>query len=123
MKILAIPALLVLLCAPLAAQRIDNVPVPATVEQLPAATLDELARTAVATPLGGHEEKARPRLAAPRAAGDAVVADFVKVTDATAAAPPAPRGFRAAFDPLPGAQFAYDPADASGAVGPRHVVG
>lgn len=114
----ALSLVLLLLCTPLAAQRI-----PAKVEQLSPATLEELARTAVATPLGEHRELPRPALAEPRVAGDAVVADFVKITDATAAPPPAARGFRASFDPLPGAQFVYDPPDASGAVGPRHVVG
>jgi len=116
--------LLLLLCAPLAAQRLDNVPRPATVVQLASATLDELARVPVMTPLGRHNEKPRMQLAAPRAAADnAVVADFVKVVDAAAAPPPSPRGFRSAFDPFPGAKFFYDPADASGAVGPHHVVG
>jgi len=123
MRTLTSSFLLLLLCAPLAAQRLDNVPLPATVEQLAPATLDELARVPVTTPLGGHDEKPRAHLPAPRAAVDnAVVADFVKVAG-TAAAPPSPRGFRSAFDPLPGAAFVYDPADASGAVGPRHVVG
>src|SRR5207244_1321870 len=114
--------LLVLLCAPLFAQRIDDVPHAADVVEMAPATLDELARVPVMTPLGRHDEHPRPRLAQQRSNVNAVVAGFVTAPDA-APAPPVTRGFRASFDPLPGATIGYDPADAAGAVGPHHVVG
>lgn len=124
MRTLTLATLSLLLCAPLFAQGIDAVPQRADVVELAPATLDELARTAVAAPYARHDERPRPHRAAKRAASDAIVADFVTAAAATATPPPAvTRGFRASFDPLPLATTGYAPADASGAVGPHHVVG
>src|SRR3954454_1708922 len=114
---------LLLLCAPLAAQRIDDLPHAAAVVELAPATLDELARTAVAPPAGDQRERPRPARAARREATDAIVAELVPVPNAAAAPPPVTRGFRASFDPMPSATTGSEPADASGAVGPHHVVG
>ncbi|HYU23710.1 MAG TPA: hypothetical protein VEO74_00785 [Thermoanaerobaculia bacterium] len=122
MRILSCSVLLLLLCAPLFAQRIDDVPHAAEVVEMAPATLDELARVAVTQPLGGHEERRRPPLAAKSERGNAIVADFVAAA-AAASAPAVTRGFRSSFDPLPGATTGYAPADASGAVGRSHVVG
>src|SRR5438067_3345636 len=122
MRILSCSALLLFLCTPLFAQRIDDVPHAADVVEMAPATLDDLARVAVMTPPGGHDQRPRPRLAAKGVHGNAIVADFVTAA-AAAPAPPVTRGFRASFDPLPGATTGYAPADASGAVGPSHVVG
>jgi hypothetical protein len=122
MRNLICPGLLLLLCAPLFAQRIDDVPHAADVVEMAPATLDELARTVVMQPLGEHDERRRPWIAAKGAHVNAIVADFVTAPDA-AAAPLVTRGFRSSFDPLPGATIGYDPADASGAVGRDHVVG
>ena len=116
MRTLGYLFLLLLFSAPLAAQRIDVV-------ELPPATLDELARVAVAAPAGEHAERPRPALAAPRETAGAVVAAELVAIRASGAPPPITRGFRASFDPLPSATTAYYPADASGAAGPRHVVG
>jgi len=123
MRIDSRAALLLLLCTPLFGQRIDDVPHAAAVTEMTPATLDELAREAVMTPLGEHREKPRGIVAAAKGGpGEAIVADLVSATGA-AAAPPVTLGFRASFDPLPSATMVYDPADASGAVGPRHAVG
>ena len=121
MRNLTCSGLLLLLCAPLFAQRIDNI-THADFVELPSATLDELARSVVQQPLGGHDQRRRPRFVPQRAHANAIVADFVTAPDA-APAPPVTRGFRSSFDPLPGATIGYDPADAAGAVGPHHVVG
>jgi hypothetical protein len=122
MRVANVTAILVLLCAPLAAQRIGSVPTPATVVEMAPATPEELAATAVTPPFGAHEERQRPALAAPRALAPAIVADVVVADGNAIAAPPVTRGFRASFDPRPGA-VSETPADASGATGPHHVVG
>jgi len=124
MRIVAATTLLLLLCAPLAAQRIDSVPTSAHVIEMAPATLDELAATPVTTPFAWRDERPRPALAARRALAQtpAIVADVVAVAGNAIAAPPVTRGFRASFDPRPGF-FSETPADASGAVGPHHVVG
>ena len=125
MRTVAFIAILFALAAPLAAQRIDAVPHALPVDELPRATLDELARAVVTPRLGGgHDERPRPvqSLAATRAGGAPVVAEFVTAPN-VAATPVVVRGFRSSFDPLPGAAFYYYPPDASGAAGPNHVVG
>src|SRR3954447_20780753 len=96
---------LLLLCAPLAAQRIDDLPHTAAVVELAPATLDELARTAVAPPAGEHRERPRPpaggqrgRPPPARAAGrEATAAIAAELAPAVTAVPPPPvtRGFRA----------------------------
>ncbi|HEV2720174.1 MAG TPA: hypothetical protein VG323_09160 [Thermoanaerobaculia bacterium] len=115
MRLLTSATLLLLLCAPLAAQTIE------AVEMAPA-TLEQLARASVVQPPGELEKRPRPARAATRSTRAAIVADFVTVTNGIPA-PPAARGFKASFDPLPGATTGYAPPDASGAVGPHHVVG
>ena len=122
MRILACAALLLAFAAPIAAQRIDGVPYAAEVVEMAPATLDELAHAVVMAPIGEHEERPRPMRAASRAAGHAIVAELVPVGDAIAA-PPVTRGFSASFSPLISGGAGYNPADASGAAGPRHVVG
>ena len=113
---------LFLLSAPLAAQQVE-VRRPASAVELAPATLAELARVEVTPPAAWrHDELPRPRIAAQRAGGTSVVAEFVTAA-AAAAPPPVTRGFQASFDPLPNATLHYDPPDASGAVSPRHVVG
>ena len=124
MRNLTSVALLFLLGTPAFAQRIADVPHAADVVAMAPATLDELARTPVMTPIGGHDERPRPRLAAKGGVrGNAIVADFVTVAAAAVPAPPVTRGFRASYDPLPSLTTGSYPPDASGAVGPRHVVG
>jgi hypothetical protein len=116
---------LLLFALPLAAQRIDSVAHALPVEAMPPATLDELARQVVAQPLEGrHDQRPRPaqRFASKSTAQTPVVADFVTAPTA-AAVPFVARGFRSSFDPLPAATQAFYPPDASGAVGPHHVVG
>src|SRR6478672_581992 len=124
MRTLALLALLFAL--PLAAQRIDDVTRAAAVMEMAPATLDQLARAAVAPPFGAHEEKVRPAPASKRIAkNSAIVAELVPAPEAEAPAPPA-RGFRASFDTpalSPPSSGYVTPPDASGAVGPRHVVG
>jgi hypothetical protein len=122
MRNLTSVALLFLLGTPAFAQRIADVPHAADVVEMAPATLDELARTPVMRPLGGHDERPRPRLVQQRTNVNAIVADFVTAPDA-APAPPVTRGFPASFDPLPGATTGYAPPDASGAVGRSQVVG
>jgi hypothetical protein len=87
---------------------------------LPPATMEELARVAVAPVGGERRERPRPRPAVV-AAENAIAAAIVVAP--LGAPPPITRGFQAVTDPLPGAQYMFDPADASGAVGPQHVVG
>src|SRR5437899_280558 len=84
------------------------------------ATMEELARVPVGAIAGEHRERPVPRPAI------VVLENAIAATVVVApkAAPPAiTRGFQAVTDPLPGANVAFDPADASGAVGPQHVVG
>lgn len=116
-------ALLALLLAlPLSAQRIDDVPHAAATAEMAPATLAELAMVDVAPPPARHDERPRPALASKRRAATPIVAQLVPPAS-TATAPPVTKGFRASYDPLPSATIGYDPADASGAVGPHHVVG
>jgi len=115
MRVLTSAALLFLLSATLAAQQID------AVEMAPA-TLEQLARASVVQPPGELEKRPRPARAAKRSTRAAIAADFVTVANGIPA-PPLTRGFKASFDPLPGATTGYAPPDVSGAVGPRHVVG
>jgi hypothetical protein len=82
--------------------------------------MEELARVPVSAIAGEHRERPVPRPAI------VVLENAIAATVVVApkAAPPAiTRGFQAVTDPLPGATMAFDPADASGAVGPQHVVG
>src|SRR6476661_291144 len=112
MRTLALLALLFAL--PLAAQRIDDVTHAAAVMEMAPATLDQLARAAVAPPFAAHEEKVRPAPASKRIAKNAaIVAELVPAPEAEAPAPPA-RGFRASFDAQPWAIDYTTPADASG---------
>jgi hypothetical protein len=113
LKTLALLAAMVAL--PLSAQRI-------AVREMAPATLAELATATVTPPFAQHDEHPRPALASPRIAHAAVVAELVAVAQ-TAPAPPVTKGFRSSYDPLPLAPAGYDPADASGAVGPQNVVG
>ncbi|HKS23875.1 MAG TPA: hypothetical protein VJZ76_13820, partial [Thermoanaerobaculia bacterium] len=115
---------LFLLALPLAAQRIDSVAHELPVEAMPPATLDELARQVVAQPLDGRHDE-RPRRAhrfAAKSTAPAIVPELV-TAPAAVAVPFIARGFRSSFDPLPAATAYFYPPDASGAVGPHHVVG
>ena len=116
--------LAVLVALPLAAQRIDGLPHAAAVAELAPATLGELARAAVMPAGGEHDEKTRPAPAPRRTHANAIAAELVPAPEADISAPPA-RGFRASFDSpaLSPAAGYVTPPDASGAVGPRHVVG
>src|ERR1043165_4941245 len=80
MRTLSLLALLVAL--PLAAQRIDDVPHAAAVAELAPATLGELARVAVMTPGGEHDEKMRPAPAAKRTRANAIAAELVPAPEA-----------------------------------------
>jgi hypothetical protein len=111
-----------LVAFPLAAQRIDDVPHAAATAEMAPATLAELAMVDVAPPPARHDERSRPALASKRIASTPTIAQLVPPAQ-SAAAPPVTKGFRSSYDPLPQATTGYDPADASGAVGPHHVVG
>jgi hypothetical protein len=116
--------LLFLFALPLAAQRIDSVAHTLPVEAMPPARLDELAHQVVAQPLDGRHDE-RPRHAqrfAAKSTTEPIVADLVTAPTAVAV-PFVARGFRSSFDPLPAATSYFYPPDASGAVGPHHVVG
>ncbi len=115
-------ALLLLVCAPLAAQTIDGVPRAAEVVAMAPATLEELARAGVPQRKVEHRKRPRPARASSAPEGGAIIADLVTVTNGVTA-PPATRGFRSSFDPLPNASIAFAPPDVSGAVGPHHVIG
>ena len=88
---------------------------------LPPATMEELAHVAVA-PLRG-EAREHDRLRRQMAMTTAENAIAVKVVVAPQSSPPPiTRGFYVVTDPLPETGNIF-PADASGAAGPRHVVG
>ncbi len=89
---------------------------------LPPATMDELSRVAVVAVAGEHRERPHP-LPARVAASENVITATAVVVPLAVAPPPITRGFQAVTDPLPGAHVGFDPADASGAAGPQHVVG
>jgi hypothetical protein len=78
----------------------------------------------VAQPLDGrHAERPHPmRRFAAKSTIEPTVADLTPAATAVAV-PFIARGFRSSFDPLPAATAFFYPPDASGAVGPHHVVG
>src|ERR1043166_969703 len=100
---------------PLAAQRVDVIP-------MKAATLGELAAVQVAPHAGQHRAHPRLRLAAKRAPLHAAAPQVVYAPNAVAA-PPVTLGFKASQSPLPGTTSGINPPDPSGAAGPQHVVG
>ena len=86
------------------------------------ATMDELARVVVPFIHAERAERgewARPSIAALE---NAVAATVVIAPQATTP-PPVTRGFQASTELRPDSTEGYSPADASGAVGPQHVVG
>jgi hypothetical protein len=91
--------------------------------ELAPANLDELAHFAVPAAAGERHERPHTPAALGVDRDKAIVASLVVAP--LAAPPPVTRGFQAVTDPLPGesAATALDPADTSGAVGPKHVVG
>src|SRR5689334_13181908 len=84
--------------------------------------MEELARVAVAPVAGEHRERPR-RAQASIASAETAVAATTVVAPLAAAAPAVTRSFQAVTDPLPGASFGVDPADAGGAVSAQYVVG
>jgi hypothetical protein len=117
MNILSLALATALLASPNASTRMTVTPT-----ELPAATMAELSRVAVAPVAGERRERPRRALTSIASAENAVAATMV-VAPLAAAAPAITRSFQAVTDPLPGANFGVDPADAGGAVSAQYVVG
>jgi len=108
---------------PASAQQIISEPHAVHATELAPANLDELAHVAVVAAAGERHERPHTPAALAFDRNKAIVASLVVAP--LAAPPTVTRGFHAVTDPLPGesAATAVDPADTSGAVGPKHVVG
>jgi hypothetical protein len=106
---------MLLVCPALVADRIEPT-------ALPPATMEQLASVDVPLIPRAEPEREHARSSIAAAVQSAVEASVVLSPQATAP-PPVTRGFQAVTDPLPNANFVIYPADASGAVGPNHVVG
>ena len=105
----------VVLAVPVSAQHIAVESRDVRVVEMASATLDELARVDVPRGPGEHRERRHGRT---MLTADETITAAMVVAPQAVAPPPITKGFQAVTDPLPGAQFLYDPPDVSGAVGP-----